>query len=170
MSEYRKAFEYEEDKGVGGFLMLFFVMLLSTELLLAAAILVQGNAVLRDERYLRPVFLALGIGYAAFVLVVCVGLRRMWPNAVLLSRIFLIARALFLTPAYLLLYRTFSRIPGIRSGFRTETDMALVTLLVPLAYILGFSVLWYVYLSRSRRARQLAQTASERRGAHAGPR
>jgi hypothetical protein len=56
MNEFRKPYEYEEEKGIGGFLMVFFVMLLSVEVLLALMILVQGYAVLKAVQYLGPAF------------------------------------------------------------------------------------------------------------------
>ena len=167
MSEFRKPYEYEEDTGVAGFLMVFFVMLLTVELLLAAAMLVQGYAILGNEPRFRPVVLALGIGYIALTLVVCIALRKMWRRAIGLSKILLIARVLLLGPAYGLLYGSFSRIRGIRSGFRSELDMVLVALVVPLVYILGFSGLWYAYFSRSRRVRRFAETANARKGGRA---
>jgi hypothetical protein len=164
MNEYSRPYEYEEDKGMGGFLMLFFVMLVSVEVLLAALILVQGYAVLKAVRYLGPAYLVAGTGYLAFILFTCIALKRMSRYAATFSKTLLIARVLFLTPAHVLLFATFSRDPRIVSGFRSRSGIVLVGLVVPLAYILLFSGSWYVYFSRSRRVRQLVQTASARRG------
>jgi hypothetical protein len=163
MSEFRKSYEYEEEKGIGGLLMLFFVMLISVEVLLALLILVQGHAVLKAEPYLGPAFLVLGTGYLVFLLFTCIALRKMPRYAVRISQMLLVVRVLFLTPVYLRLYATFSRDPGIVSGFRSQSDIVLIGLVVPLACILLFSGLWYWYFQSSRRVRQFVQTASERR-------
>jgi hypothetical protein len=160
MSEFRKSYEYEEEKGIAGLLMLFFVMLVSVEVLLALLILVQGYAVLKAVPYLGPAFLVLGTGYLVFILFTCISLRRMSRYAVRISRILLAARVLFLAPVYLRLYATFSRDPGIVSGFRSHRDIVLIGLVVPLACILLFSGLWSWYLSSSRRVRQFVQAAS----------
>jgi hypothetical protein len=154
MSEFRKSYEYEEEKGIGGLLMLFFVMLLSVEVLLALLILVQGYAVLKAVPYLGPSFLVLGSGYLVFILFTCIAVKRMSRHAVRISRIFLVARVLFLTPVYLRLYATFSQDPRIISGFRSHGDIVFFGLVVPLVYILLFSGLWYWYFSKSRRIRQ----------------
>ncbi len=168
MSEFRKSYEYEEEKGIGGLLMFFFVMLLSVEVLLALLILVQGYAVLKSLPYLGPAFLALGIGYLVLILFTCVALRRMSRYAAVVSRLFLVARVLFLTPVYVLLYTSFSRNPRIVSGFRSPGEILLVGLVVPLAYILSFSGLWYWYFSSSRRVRHFVANASARRGNQTG--
>jgi hypothetical protein len=164
MNGFRKSYEYEEVKGISGFLMLFFVMLLSVEILLAGMILVQGYALLKAVQYLGPAFLVLGIGYLIFILITCIALKRVSRYAVALSKILLITRVLFLTPAYILLFATFSRNPGSFSGFRSRNDIVLVVLVVPLAYILLFSGLWYLYFSSSKRVKQFAQIAFVKRG------
>lgn len=166
MSEFRKSYEYEEEKGIGGLLMLFFVLLVSVEVLLALMILIQGWAVLKAVPYLGPAFLVLASGYLVFILFTCIALKRMSRSAVRISRIFLVARVLFLTPVYLRLFAAFSRDPRIVAGFRSESELVLVGLVVPLAYIVSFSGLWYWYFSSSRRVRQFAQAASARRGDH----
>jgi hypothetical protein len=164
MSQFRKSYEYEEEKGIGGLLMLFFVMLLSVEVLLALLILVQGYAALKTVPYLGPAFLVLGTGYLVFILFTCIALKRMSRYAVRISRIFLAARVLFLTPVYLRLYIAFSQDPRIVSEFRSQSDIVFFGLVVPLAYILLFSGLWYWYFSSSRRVRQFTQTASAETG------
>jgi hypothetical protein len=115
-------------------------------------------------RYLGPAFLVLGTGYLVLILFTCIALRRMSRYAISISRILLAARVLFLTPVYLRLYAAFSRDPRIVSGFRSRSDIVFFGLVVPLAYILLFSGLWYWYFQRSRRVRQFAQAASTRRG------
>jgi hypothetical protein len=160
MSEFRKPYEYEEEKGIGGLLMLFFVMLLSVEVLLALAILIQGYAILKSMRYLGPAFLVLGTAYLALVLFTCVTLKRTSRYAVAASKILLLARVLFLTPAAVLVFTTLSRNPRIVSEFRSRGDLVLVGLVVPLVYILLFSGLWYWYFSRSRRVMRFARPPS----------
>jgi hypothetical protein len=164
MNEFRKPYEYEEEKGIGGFLMVFFVMLLSVEVLLALMILVQGYAVLKAVQYLGPAFGVLGIGYLIFLLFTCIALKRRSRYAVTISKILLMVRVIFVTPVYILLFATFSRNPGIVSGFRSRSDIVRIGLIVPLAYILSFSGLWYWYFSSSKRVKQFVQTASAQRG------
>jgi hypothetical protein len=48
MSEFRKPYEYQEDKSITGFLLVFFIMLLTMEVLLGAATIVQGYRAFRD--------------------------------------------------------------------------------------------------------------------------
>ena len=164
MSDFRKSYEYEEEKGLGGFLAVFFVMLLSVEVLLAVMILVQGNAALKTVPYLGTAFLVLGTGYLILISITCIALKRMSRSAVALSRILLITRVLFLTPACILLFTTFANNPGSYSDFSSRNGFVVFALVVPLAYILLFSTLWYLYFSISRRVKQLSQAVSVRRG------
>jgi hypothetical protein len=168
MSDFKKPYEYEEEKGMGGLLMLFFVMLVTVEVLLGLMFLLQGYAVLKAVPYLGPAFLVVGIGYLLFILTTCFTLRRASRYAVSISKIFLVARALFLTPVYVLLFTRFSRNLGLFPRLRLGGDLAPVGLIVPLAYILLFSGLWYYYLSSSRRVRQLMKTGSAGRDDHVG--
>jgi ABC-type Na+ efflux pump permease subunit len=85
-------------------------------------------------------------------------------SAVALSRILLITRVLFLTPACILLFTTFANNPGSYSDFSSRNAFVVFALVVPLAYILLFSTLWYLYFSISRRVKQLSQAVSVRRG------
>ena len=168
MEGFRKPYEYEEEKGMGGLLTLFFVMLLSVEVLLALAVLVQGYAILKTAGCLGMAFLVLGTAYLAFIAIACIALRRAWRHAVPLAKVFLVVRVLFLAPASVLLFTVFSRNPRIASGFRPGGELVFFGLAVPLAYILLFSGLWYWYLSCSRRVGRFVQAAAARRADRCG--
>jgi len=163
MSEFRKPFEYEEEHGLGGLLLFFLVMLLSVEVLLALAVLIQGYALLKGVPFLGPVVLVLGSAYFAFILVACVALKRMSRHAIGIAKSLLAVRALVLAPAFGLIFSRLSANPRMLSWFRTRGNLVTFGLVIPLAYTVLFSGLWFVYLARSRRVRQLEQRLADRR-------
>jgi hypothetical protein len=102
MSEFLKPFEYKEEKGLGGLLLFVFVMLLSVEVLLALAVLIQGYSLLKSVPCLGPAVLVLRIACLAFLLVACVALKRMSRHAIGIAKSLLVVRALVLAPALML--------------------------------------------------------------------
>jgi len=164
MSEFRKPFEYVEEKGLGGLLLFLFVMLPSVEVPLTLAVTIQAYSLLGGVPCLGPAVLAIGIATLAFLLVAAIALRRLSRHAIGIAKSFLVVRALVLAPAFVLIFSRFSTNPRMLSWFRTRGNLVAFGLVIPLAYAVLFSGLWFAYLARSRRVRQLEQTLADQRG------
>jgi hypothetical protein len=163
MNEFRKPYEYEEEKGVSGWLMVFYVMLLVFETLLGLITLIQGYLFLNFLKFSPWMSLAyLALGSVNFLLLIftLVALQKIPKYAIQISKIFLFVRAVFLTIACLVIYTVVSKDFRIVQNFSSKSYFYLSYLGIPLAYILGFSICWFWYFSKSKKVKSYGEMKS----------
>lgn len=146
----KKSFEYD-DEGQPG-LLVFFQILLAQEVIMGLIVLAQGGSYLPGLEWLGT---AAGVVATGFPLVVFAGLRLARRAGLVLSRLFLLLRPLYLIPFALL--NCISRYDAVDPlhalGTQAAERQAVITgSVLVIVYILVFSVGWYLYLQHSARA------------------
>lgn len=160
MNEFRRDYEYEDERGVAGFLLLFVLSFVSFDLVAAIILLSQSGMMI--GAYLPwlqlPFFVLWGVYFAGkLVLVITLFLRRKF--APRLARIFLAARiVLFLSATVivytlLLIHRTGSPL-HLDDEMRSFWQITYALFLTPVVYTVGYSLGWMRYFKRSRRIRE----------------
>lgn len=160
MNEFRKPYEYEEEKGVTGFLMLFFIMVLTFEILLGVITLIQGYLFLKPGSWMSTAFLVFGSAYFLLTLFTCIALYKIPKHAIQISKIYLFVRAIYLTIACLVIFDRVSKNSRIIQSFSSMNYFYLSYLGIPLIYIFGFSVAWLWYFRKSKKIKEYQEMAT----------
>ena len=158
MDEFRKPYEYMEEKGISGFLLIYFLMLLAVETGLGVITLFNGYELLPGNRVFDTVIMGISVFYILFSLFSAIVLKTLKKFAVRVSKVFLVFRAVYLTP-YLIL-NTISQIRKIpydrdHEMYSQMLGSIIVSSVISLLLIVAFSVGWYIYLNRSKKIRKL---------------
>ncbi|HEX2946833.1 MAG TPA: hypothetical protein VHT96_12845 [Clostridia bacterium] len=157
MDEFRKPFDYFEEQGIGGILLVLFFMLITVEPLVGVFGIYFGFDSMSVYGFLGVVFQAAAIIYTVFSVFSGVALKKMLGFVIRAIKIFLVYRVFFLIP--LLYFNMVVRIEAIpyEKGHALYENMhaqIISSFVVSVAYTLLFSVLWYIYLLRSRNVRE----------------
>ncbi len=158
MDEFRKPYEYEEDRKVSGLILLFCILLVAGELFIGISTLTQGYQLLRSTPAQAIPFTAFGLFYLAAILFTDYALYKLPGSALKITRLFLIYRLIYLTLAIVVIF-------SIRAGdprsigpsiyqFRTREALIQSALIIPMAYTWLFTLIWYPYFLRSKRVRK----------------
>jgi hypothetical protein len=142
MDGFGKPFEYEEDK-VGGLLLVFFVMLISFELLYGIVISIQIFSAFKDIYIVRNILLVLCIMYMISILFTAISLYKIQRYLIKIAKIFLIVRLIFLTICHIII-----TINGLNNNVKFGNSIFL------LLYVIIFSVSWYVYFIKSKKCKE----------------
>lgn len=160
MDEFRKPYEYEEEKGVTGILMVFYVMVLIFEILLGVITLIQGTLFLAPSPLMRIVFLIVGIVNFMVMVGTLIALYKIPKYAIQITKVFLLVRMVYLTIACLVIFDKVSKDIRIIQQFSSKFYFYLSYLGIPLVYILGFSICWYWYFLKSKRIKEYQKMAN----------
>jgi len=172
MDEFRKPYEYMEEKGVSGFLLIYFLMLLAVETVLGVITLFKGYDLLSGNKVLGTIIMGISVFYILFSLFSAIILKKLKRIAVSVSKVFLVFRAVYLIP-----YLVFNTIVQIREipyvrGHEMYSKMLgsiIVSAVISLVFIVAFSVGWYIYLNRSKKVRELFPVGIDGSKAPVGP-
>lgn len=157
MDEFRKPFEYFEEKGVGGILLLLFFMLITIEPLMGIAAIFFGYHYINNN-VIGTVFIYLAVFYVLFSIVSGILIKKKSRFAVKFVKIFLIFRMVFMTPY--LYVNTRMQINEIEYEktfhlYETAYRSIVTSFIICLAYVVVFSAAWYAYLCKSKRVAEL---------------
>lgn len=155
--EFRKPFEYEEEKR--GLLLLFVIMISVVDILPTLSFMARFYDVFADNQILRVILIALCILFILYTVVtgyICFTLNK---KLVALSKLYLMIQAIFTAACYVLLFFSiadYESLIGIGTiQYTTFGEMLTWELLFPLAYIAVFTVAWYLYFIKSKRCKEL---------------
>jgi hypothetical protein len=164
MDEFRKPYEYYEEKGVSGFLLIYFLMLLAEESLLGIIAMFMGYNLLAENRVTGMIIMAISGFYILFAVYSAIVLKLLRKYAVKVSKVFLVSRLFYMIPY--LIFNTVSQIKEI--PYDKDIEMYAVmyrsiinSFIISLSLIIAFSVGWYIYLKRSRKVRELFPVGSD---------
>lgn len=157
MDEFRKPYEYEDEKGVSGLLLVFFVMLIAFETFLGIIAAFSGYDTVKSIPGLGKLYIGLGIFFVVYPLFTAFALRKMKKYAVRIAKIYLIARLVYHIP--FVVVNTIIMINRISYNkdyieYGKEYNSLIIGLAISLFYLVAFSVLWYLYFSRSKKVRE----------------
>ncbi|MDF2943633.1 MAG: hypothetical protein K0S01_2491 [Herbinix sp.] len=157
MDEFRKPYEYEEEKR--GVILLFVIMLISVDIFLTLSYTVQVYGILKHIPTLGIGFMVIGILFILFILFTAITCYKLKKNMVTIAKTYLIVRAVFTICSLLIVFfNSFSNESMIGNGtkqYRTVNELIFTVLLAPLAYDLVFSIAWYLYFLKSKRCKEL---------------
>lgn len=158
--EFRKPFEYEEEKR--GLLLLFIIMIVVIDILPTLSFMARFYEVFGDNRVLSTFLIAvciLFVLYTVFTAFICFTLNK---KLVAMSKLYLIIQAIFSAACYVLLFFSiadYDSLIGIgTTQYETFGEMLSWELLLPLAYIAVFTVAWYLYFIKSKRCKELLRS------------
>lgn len=158
MDEFSKPYEYEEEKGVSGVLLIFFVMLIAFEPLIGiiAAFLGYGNV--KSISIPENVFLVISLLFIVFPLVTAIIIRKAPKIAVKTTKVYLVLRSVYYIPFTILnSILMVSEIPSKIGTPEYQNDYSAIIsgTVVTLVYFVAFSVVWYIYFNKSKKVREL---------------
>lgn len=156
MDQYRKEFEYEEEKGVGGFLLIFFIMMLSSEPILGIIATAKGYQFFISNPVLKTGYILAGILIIAALLVECTLLKKISKLAVPFVKIYLAARIVFYIPTFIInTIIQIENIPYLKTErlYNNEYYSIILSNIIYLFYVIAFSVLWWLYFNKSKRVK-----------------
>ncbi len=171
MNEFRKPYEYMEEKGVSGFLLIYFLMLLGVETILGVITLFYGYDLIAENRILGTVIVVISAFHILFSLFSSIVLKSLKKYAVRVSKVFLVSRLFYLIPY--IVFTMISQIREIPNNIDTETyskmlSSIITSSVISILFVMAFSVGWYIYLNRSRKVRELFPAGSGSSGAQVG--
>ncbi|MDI9514128.1 MAG: hypothetical protein GX384_05340 [Clostridiaceae bacterium] len=153
MDEFRKPFEYDDEKR--GLLILFIIMVITIDGSIAVALTLQVYGVFKTVPMVAMVFAATGVLYILSILYTAVYCYRLKEGTAKVAKVYLVIRVLFTVFSIVVVYlRNVSDERLIGSGpqqFRSIEELSRIGLIYPIIYTLTFSALWFLYFSRSKR-------------------
>ncbi len=159
MDEFKKPYEYDdEEKGVSGLILVYFIMLLVEESIQGFISILFGYNKMPHDRVLGMVVIVAGSLYVVFAVFSAIVLKLKNKHAIKVSKVFLIFRIVYLIP-YLILYTIdlIGKIP-----YYKENDMYWVTynsnitsFIIGISFAIVFSAGWYIYLVKSNKVRKM---------------
>lgn len=158
MDEFRKPYEYDDEKGISGVLLVYFIMLLAEESLLGIISISFGYNILPQNRVLGIIIMGISVFYVLFSVYSAVVLRLLKKYAIKVSKIFLVFRFIYMIPY--LIVNTISRVKDIPydKDFELYAVMyrsIIVSFIISILFIIAFSFGWYIYLNKSRKVKEL---------------
>ena len=163
MDEFRKPFEYQEEKR--GLLTLFIIMITVIDGSVSASLTLQVYGILKAVPAAGISFIAAGAIFLKYILYTAIYCYRLKEGAAKAAKVYLVVRALYTALRIMAVYM--HSIGGktlIGNGprqFRSTEELTTMVLIYPMIYTIAFSAIWFVYFSRSRRFRKDALGAKE---------
>ena len=157
MDEFRKSFEYFEEKGVGGILLILFLMLISLEPFIGILSAAAGYNAFPDSKVFTLILISAAV-YILLALFSGIVLKKLRSYAVAAIKVFLVYRMVFLAPILIINMRfQIGTIPYAKtfSQYSIEYNSAISSFAVSIAYAVIFSIGWYIYLNQSKKVHEL---------------
>lgn len=157
MDEFRKSYDYFEEQGIGGLLLVLFFMLISAEPLAGIMGIYFGFNSMSLYGFWGTVFQAGAIIYTVLSVLSGIVLKKMFNLAIPMLKVFLVFRVLFLAPyVYINMGMQIAEIPYEKTYvmYQEMHSSIVLSFVTSMAYVIIFSALWYIYLLRSRRVKE----------------
>jgi len=159
--EFRKPYEYEEER-IGGLLLFFVIMLVAVDLSLTVALVYQGYNAMKHLPAISVTFLVVSALYAAFLLYTVVVCYKTKKSMIKVSKVFLVVRAIFTTLCLVIIYLNNLADPSAvgtgNNQFQSVFELTMIVFVLPLVYMLFFSGIWYLYFSKSKKCAELVKS------------
>lgn len=158
-SEFRKPFEFEEEKK--GLVLLFVIMILAIDTLQTLSFATQESKYLENTPILGIASLIIGGMFVLYIIYTTVIVFRMKGNYVVAAKRYIIIRTIFSLINFLFVFYNIMKhenlIGEAQDQYQSMGIMLLWELIIPLFYILSFSVIWYLYFTYSKRCRKVKE-------------
>lgn len=156
-SEYRKPYEYEEEKR--GLIILFISMILAIDTLQTLSFATQADMYVGHIWVLGNILFIMAAIFILYSIYTAVVVFRMKANFVVAAKRYIIIRSIFSLFYFFLVF--FNRlkhenlIGKSQDQYMSVFSMLYLELFMPLFFILFFSITWYLYFTYSKRCRNI---------------
>lgn len=159
MNEFQKEYEYVETEGVTGLILTFCIMLITLDLLFGLIILTQGSRYLYPFPVLKTLFQGISIGYLVFAVLTCLIFYRTQKYiAIIIAKILLLVRVIYFGLSYGIVFYfqlNDKRLIGPTVfQVKSQKELLINNLIVPLVYTLAFSIFWFIYFNISKKVKK----------------
>ncbi len=158
-SEYRKPYEYEEEKR--GWIILFVVMILAIDILQTLSFASQEYKYMGNIPVIGAGFYVIAGLFILYIIYTTVIVFGMKGNFAAAAKRYIIIRTVFTLCNFFITFFNIlsheSLIGEAEDQYMGTGSMLLWELVIPLAYIIGFSVVWYLYFTYSKRCRKAVE-------------
>jgi hypothetical protein len=155
MDEFKKPYEYFEEKGVHGILLILFFMLISIEPFMGILSLSVGYNSFTDSKTFMSVFIVLSAAYVLFAVFSGIVLKMLKSFAIAVTKVFLVYRVIYLIPILIFSMRYQIETISIESDYALQYNSIITSFMVSISYAVVFSAGWYIYLNKSRKVHEL---------------
>jgi hypothetical protein len=156
--DFKKEYEYTEEKR--GAILVFVLMILSIDILMAIFYTAQVSGYFTQIPVLNISFLALGILYILFIIFTAATCYRLKKSMFSVSKIYLVIRAVYTLYSSIIIFVHSLNDPGVLKEYDSVFIMIFSMLLLPLAYMAAFSIGWYLYFKKSKKCKELMKSFS----------
>lgn len=157
--EFRKPFEYKEDKK--GLIILFIIMILVIDILQTLSFASQEYKYLGHIPVLGLGFLIMGGLFIIYIIYTAATVFRMKENFVDAAKRYIIIRTVFTLFNFIIVFINIIKkenlVGNAINQYPTFNEMIVGELVIPLLYILLFSVIWYLYFTYSNRCKNVGK-------------
>lgn len=164
--EFRRPYEYSEEKR--GFILLFVILLLVIDTLQTFSFTTQIYVAYKEIPIIKLLIVVLCILSILYMLYTAINSYKMTTNMVSIAKTYLILRVLYSVSCIIIIYLyTIKHKNLIGEGveqYRTYGQMVVGELVVPIAYVLSFSIGWYLYFVLSKRVRMHGKAGGRHEG------
>ncbi len=158
MDEFKKPYEYFEEKGVGGILLVLFFMLISVEPFMGILSIALGNNAFPNFKIFLPVFVTLSVVYIIYSLLSGIFLKKLYSFAIASLKVFLVYRLIYLVPVLIISMRyQIDTIPYAKTygQYQVAYNSIISSFWISILYAFIFSIGWYIYLVKSKKVQEL---------------
>lgn len=159
MDEYRKPFEYNEEKK--GLILVFIIMLLVVDTLQTFSLTAQVYKAFEHIPVFSILFVVTGIMFTLFTLYTVILCSKLNKKMVKVSKIYLIVRGtlstIFVIISFVYTVNNKNLIGNGMDQYKTVGEMMIGEIVIPFAYIWVFSFGWFLYFVKSKRCRDIVK-------------
>lgn len=159
MDEFRRPFEYQEEKR--GLLILFLIMIIVVDGYISIALTFQVYGIVKAVPAAGMGIIAAGLLFLALLLYTAVCTYKMKESCAKAAKAYLIIRVLYIASCITAVYmRSAGDKTLIGNGpmqYRSAEELMMIVLIYPMIYTIAFSIIWFLYFSKSKRFRNVRQ-------------
>ena len=158
MEDFRKQFEYTEEKR--GFILLFIFMLIAVDIYQAFIYIMPAYNNLLQTPAIRTCFISIATLYILsipFTAFVCYKLNK---HMLTISKAYLFFRSIVLISSIAIIFIfnvNFSKKVAFGDIYTSLLQVIFMKLILPITFVLVFSVGWYIYFIRNKSCRDFQQ-------------
>jgi hypothetical protein len=156
--DFRKPFDYEEERGVAGWILFFASMAVILDGFIGFSVWAEGYYYLHQLPFLATLYWICSLLFILLIGGICLTLYKIPRFALKTVYTYLIYRVVFLSIAFIMIYIYRRGNPNIIgpdiNQFSNMWQLTLNSIVIPLPYTLLFSLVWYLYFQRSKRVRE----------------